>query len=66
MSRISLLCLDDCELDIDETSVDRGNAASCFDPGFQGDLVAIALAPLPNRELPGLPFRDPQLSTLSV
>jgi len=45
-------------MDVDEGSVDGCGAASRFGLGFQGDLVAVALNPLPNGELPCLSLRD--------
>ena len=54
------LSLHDGKLQIHERTVDGGHTASCFGPRFQGDLVAVALDPLPNRELLRLPLRDAQ------
>ncbi len=54
------LSLHDAKLHIHERPVDGRPAASCFGPGFQGDLVAVALDPLPNGELPFLSLRDAQ------
>ena len=39
---------------------DGCGAASRLGPSFQGDLVAVALDPLPNGELPCLSLRDAQ------
>jgi hypothetical protein len=50
----------DRQLNLDHGAVDGCNAASCFGLGFQGDLVAVALDPLPNRELPCLSLIDAQ------
>jgi len=57
---LSQLSLHDCDVDVDEGSVDGCGAASRFGPSFQGDLVAVALDPLPNGELPCLSLRDAQ------
>jgi hypothetical protein len=50
--------LHDGKLDIHKRPVDGCHTASCFGPGFQGDLAGVALDPLPNRELPCLSLRD--------
>ena len=60
---LSQLSIHDCDVDVDECSVDGCRATSRLRPRFQGDLVAVALDPLPNRELPRLTLRDPQHST---
>ena len=43
--------LHDGKLHIHKRPVDGYHTASRFGPGFQRDLVAVALASLPNREL---------------
>ena len=48
------------KLHIHKRPVDGCHTASCFGPGFQGDLAAVALNPLPNSELPCLSLRDAQ------
>ena len=57
---LSQLSLHDCGVDLDEGSVDGCGAPARFGPGFQGDLVAVALDPLPQGEFPCLPLRDAQ------
>ena len=52
--------LHDGKLHIHERPVDGCHTVSCFGLGFQGDLVAVMLDPLPNRELPCLSLRDAQ------
>jgi hypothetical protein len=44
---LSQLSLHDCDVDVDEGSVDWCGATSRLRPRFQGDLVAVALDPLP-------------------
>ena len=56
------LSLHDGKLHIHKRPVDGCHTASCFGPGFQGDLVAVALDPLPYGELPCLSLRDAQES----
>ena len=50
--------LHDGKLHVHERPVDGCHAASCFGPGFQGDLVAVALDPLSYGELSRLSLGD--------
>jgi len=52
------LSLHDGKLHIHERTVNGCHTVSCFGPGFQGDLVAVALDPLSYGELLGLSLRD--------
>jgi len=54
------LSLHDGKLHIHKRPVDGCHTASRFGPGFQRDLAAVALDPLPNGEFSRLSLRDAQ------